>query len=280
MPTKQIYTLKESHFDGYLKINNYLGDIKGFKSVNIIRRDKNYGAPKNLSHGISDIFKHYHTIIMSEDDNVFSHDFLRFVNLGLEVYQDRGDIFSINGYTDPIDIPETYQRDVYLWVGFAAWGCGIWKEKWEKIICPEDVAFENVQRFLYNIRGVIELNKIANHYIPALLLMLKQNCVHGDGYICLYQFINNMYSIFPTVSHVRNMGNDGSGINCGIMENDIYKEQEIYTGSGSYELPFDIKPTKEINRILRAHWKTSYKSQFKIAAKLLLMKARLYNPSK
>jgi hypothetical protein len=272
------YPFKESHFDGYQKIKNYIGDISGFKSVNIIRRDENFGVNKNMSDAMSDIFEHYDTMIISEDDNVFAPDFIRFVNLGLEVYKDREDIFSINGYTDPIDIPETYQKDVYIWAGFAAWGCGIWKEKWDKIDFSEDVLLKNVQCFLYHLDDVFKLNQIANHYIPALLLMLKQNCVHGDGYICLYQFVNNMYSIFPTISRVRNMGNDGSGINCGIMENDIYKEQEIYAGSGSYELPFDIKPDKEINYILRAHWKTSYKSQLRLAAKLLLMKARLYNP--
>lgn len=274
------YPFHESQIDGYQKIKDDISNIAGFKSVSIMSRDVNYGAPKNVSHGIREIFKKHDKVIISEDDNVFSQNFLEFVNLGLAVYKDRKDIFSINGYTDPIDIPKTYEDDVYLWLGFAAWGCGLWKEKWEKIICPDDVVMKNVRTFLNNIIDVIRLNRIANHYVPALLLMLEQNTVHGDGYICLYQFNNNMKSIFPTISHVRNMGNDGSGINCGTLENDIYREQRIYSGSGPYELPRDIKPNKEINRLLLEHWKRSYKSQLSIIANLLLMKFGLYDPSK
>jgi hypothetical protein len=80
-----------------------------------------------------------------------------------------------------------------------------------------------------------------------------------------------MYSVFPTVSRVRNWGLDGSGVNCGLDQNDIYKKQAIYTGTSSYELPKKIFPSKEINKILRRHYKISLMSQFKIAIKLFLL---------
>lgn len=274
------YPLTEKHWDGYRKIEKYVGDIRGFKSVNVIKRAKNYGAVKNLFDSISEMFKQYDTIILSEDDNEFSIDFLSFVNQGLEIYKERDDIFSISGYNYPVFIPENYRQDIYIWMGFSAWGVGIWKEKWAKVDFSERGGIKNVREFLINLNDVIKLNKIANHYIPALFHILKQNCLIADGYICRHQFLNKMYSVFPTLSRVRNIGHDGSGINCGFMKNDIYSSQEIYSGTGSYELPFDIQPNEEMNRILKAHFKRSFKSQSKTAAKLLLMKAGFYNPSK
>jgi hypothetical protein len=274
------YPLKDEHWNGYRNIEKYLADLRGFKSVHIIKRTINFGAAKNLFDAISMILSHYDRLILSEDDNVFSVDFLKFLNTGLDIYKDRADIFSVSGYNYPIEIPKTYPKDVYLWCGFSAWGVGIWGNKWNKVDFSEVVALKNVMSFLKNPNDVIKLNRIANHYIPALLHMLKQNRLHGDGYICMYLYINNTYSIFPTVSRVRNMGNDGSGINCNKLEQDIYKDQKIYSGTGTIELPDDIKPVIDINRLLKAHFKKSFISKVKIAVRLFIMKIGFYKPLK
>ncbi|NPU85314.1 MAG: hypothetical protein HPY65_12620 [Syntrophaceae bacterium] len=269
------YPFQEDQLEGYVKINDYIHYIHGFNSVNIIKRNKNYGPSKNVSDAASQIFEHHDRLIVSEDDNIFSSDFLRFVNLGLEVYKDREDILTVNGHTDPIDIPDIYKKDVYAWLGFCAWGNGIWKEKWNKINFSEDYAFGIIRKFLFNLTSVLKLNRIANHYVPALIHVIEQNCLYEDVYICLYQFTHNMYSIFPAVSRVRNMGHDGSGLNCGTLENDIYKGQEIYTGTGMYKMPADIKPDRLTSYLLREHWKTDCKTQIKMFKKLLLMRAAL-----
>ena len=276
----QDYPSKDNHWTGYRKIEQYIKNINGFKSVTIIRRTINFGAVKNLFEAIYEIFDKYDRLILSEDDNIFSYDFLKFVNLGLCTYNNRTDIFSINGYNYPITLPKTYQRDIYAWVGFSAWGCGIWKHKWAKIDFTTNVALKNVHGFLANFDNALNINKLASNYIPGLLNMLKSKEVHGDVYISMYQQINNMYSIFPTVSRVRNMGYDGSGVNCKMLEYDIYKNQMLYSGSDSYELPEDIKPTKEINRILKSHWKSSIKFQAKIAIKIILNNFGLHDITK
>ena len=127
------YPLKEVHWKGYNKIANYVTEIKGFKSVTIIKREVNFGVRKNTLDAREKIFKQYDRLILSEDDNVFSPDFLDFINQGLEVYKDRKDILSITGYQYPVSLPQNYKQDVYLFSGFSAWCYGIWKDKWDSI---------------------------------------------------------------------------------------------------------------------------------------------------
>ena len=127
------YPFKEEHWEGYNNICSYVERIIGFKSLTIIKRTKNLGARDNIFDARERIFNNYDRLILSEDDNTFATDFLLFINEGLEVYKNRDDIFSIIGYNFPIDIPNNYTNDVYLFNGFSAWGYGIWKEKWVKL---------------------------------------------------------------------------------------------------------------------------------------------------
>jgi len=271
------YPLIEAHWKARKEIETYIENIHGFRSVNVIKRNENFGATKNFYASLAEVFEKHDRVIFSEDDNEFSPNFLDFINKGLEKYKDNPFIFSVSGYNYPIKVPANYDSNIYSWYGFSAWGVGLWKDKWQKIDWNEDSLLENVRIFLRKFNEIIKINKIANQYISALIYMLEINKLHGDGYICMYQFLNNMYSVFPKISRVRNLGHDGTGINCGTLEYDIYKGQELYSDSCSYELPTAIKPDKEINKLLSSYFKTSYKSQIKNAAKLLLIYANLYN---
>jgi len=270
------YPLKDNHWEGYELTKAYLPSIKGFKTVNITEREKNYGAVDNSFKSMKYVFERYDKIIFSEDDNLFSSDFLSFINKGLDIYKDREDIFSINGYNYPIVIPENYQNDIYIWCGFSAWGCGTWKKKWEKV----DWHYSGLKAFLENKQNLKKLNGIRENFAPKLQRIIKTGYVPGDTLICYHQFINNMFSVFPVISRVRNTGLDGSGVHCDAIKSDIYEKQKIYTGSDSYNLPHDIKPNKEINRILKKHFSISLKSKVKTAVKLLLMKTGFYHFSK
>lgn len=271
------YPLNESHWEGYKNIRNYIRSIKGFKSVNIIQRETNFGAWKNVQDTRLQIFENNNRLILSEDDNIFSPDFLVFVNRGLDVYEDREDIYSISGYQYPLVMPKNYNQDVYLWQGYSAWGVGIWREKWKKVPWERDEAINKIKRFLKSYTSIYKHHKVANHYIPAKLKMIEQNRIHGDGYINLYQFLNNMYSVFPVISRVRNMGHDGSGIGCGYMENDIYAQQEVYSGEvGKCIMPADLQPQNEINKVLSKHFRRPLKSKIKTMGKIVLLNAGLW----
>jgi hypothetical protein len=263
------YPLHDSHKAGYKIIKKYLPSIKGFKSVIIIERDRNFGAVDNFFDLIDQVFKKYDRVIISEDDNVFSIDFLAFVNKGLEVYEKRSDIFSISGYQYPIKVPKAYKDDVYIWTGFSAWGVGIWKEKWRKVQWEKEAIFYEVNSFLKNPKSIIKHFRVANHFGPGLLSMLNKNTIHGDTYLSMYMFVNKMYSVFPAISRVRNTGHDGSGVNGGFLINNPYIEQILYNDKKSYSFDIDVKPDSVINKLVYNHFKISFKSLVKFVLKLI-----------
>jgi hypothetical protein len=265
------YPLNDSHWEGYNLIQRFIEHIGGFNSVNIIKRQSNFGAHGNIHKAMDFLFEKYETVILTEDDNFFSKDFLVYTNRCLEIYKGDESIFSVCGYNYPVAIPGSYKDEIYSWQGYSAWGVGFWRDKFLKIDWSEEVVQSNVKQFLKNYKKVFEFNGIANIYIPALMHMLINRVIHGDIYICMYQFLNNMCSVFPVVSRVRNIGNDGSGENCILLEDDVYSRQQIYVGSGNYEIPKVISPNIEINEILKKHFRLSNKIKFKCFCKLFLI---------
>jgi hypothetical protein len=271
------YPLKDSHWSGYNQICEYIPLISGFKEVIVIKREINFGPGINSDDAINFLFNTYPSIIFSEDDNIFSEDFLDFINKGLAVYEFRKDIFSISGYQYPISLPENYDHDVYIWQGYSGWGVGMWGHKWKKIPWETEKAFNVINRFLKNFKEIYNYNKVANIYVPAKLDMIYQNKIHGDGYICLYLFLKKMYTVFPVISRVRNLGHDGTGINCGFLKNDIYSQQEIYSDTfGQYTMPLDLKPQREMNEFLFKHFKKPIKLKIKTVIKIVLHNVGLW----
>jgi len=247
------YPLHDSHKAGYKIIKKYLPSIKGFKSVIIIERDRNFGAVDNFFDLIDQVFKKYDRVIISEDDNVFSIDFLAFVNKGLEVYEKRSDIFSISGYQYPIKVPKAYKDDVYIWTGFSAWGVGIWKEKWNKV----DWEYPELKIFLDDKRNIKKIKSISENYVAALKSILKTGYITGDTLISYHLIVHGLFSIFPIVSRVRNMGHDGSGVHCGYLEKDIYSAQVLNLKNNDTNFPINIEKSSKMYKSLKSHFRYS-----------------------
>jgi len=247
------YPSKESHWDGYDLIKSYLPSIKGFKTVNVIAREKNYGVIDNFFKSVEYVLERSDRFIFSEDDNVFSPDFLDYINKGLEVYKDRKDILSINGYQYPVTLPDSYDHDVYLFQGFSAWGYGTWKDRWGNI--SWDV--EELKIFLNNKKKPNKL--LSKNLIKGLNRIVETGYITGDTFVCYHQVRNNMYSVFPVVSHVINNGHDGSGIHGGNNKKvrKIYLNQSISDGTLKVDFPVELKPDQSVLNSLRKQFNVS-----------------------
>jgi hypothetical protein len=249
----------EKHISGHSKVLEYISCIKGFKEVTLFKREKNIGSSNNQFLAFEEIFKKHDRLIFTEDDNIFSPNFLDFVNQGLELFKGRDDIFSVSGYNYPIDVNPKLNPGYYLWTGFAAWGVGLWKVKWQKL---------NLSTIL-NIKDILnpffikKLNSVAGHYFPALLSAIETQHKPDDVLICYYLTKNNLKSVFPTLSKVQNHGNDGGGEHKNI--DNKYKNQLIDNNK-----LFDLKiiegyeDNREINLHLKKHFKKKFKTKIKI----------------
>lgn len=214
-----------------ISIKKYISKIKGFKKVNLIQRDENYGAVDNFNLARNEVFLNYDTIIITEDDNVFSPHFLSYMNKGLELYKSNKDIFAICGYLEPVilkTIDDTFSRQ-----GFTSNGYGVWKNKYQKmensnfLIVNERLSFINFQKMI---------DSMGYHVVSGLIYSEKMKYFLLDYYICYYLYKKSMRCIFPKLSLVRNIGQDGSGMHSGtnhkLQNQDIYeKEINMHTNS-------------------------------------------------
>ena len=237
------YPLKEAHWEGYELIKAYLPNIKGFKTVNVIEREKNYGAVDNYLKSLSYVFERYDRLIFSEDDNEFSPNFLDYINKGLEVYEKRHDIFSITGYNSPFPMPGWYNHDAYLRTGFTAWGVGIWREKWNQI----NWTLDNFNTMYEKKENLKEIKKNYQRYIGVINKIRDTKKILGDGFIFLHMLDKGLFSVYPVKTRVKNTGHDGSGVNCG-NNGTIYLNQAVYEGEGEPYLPYDLKLDKNLTK--------------------------------
>ena len=266
------YPLTESHRDGYRKINEYLPTIKRFKSVNIIRREKNFGASGNIADARKTIFEKYDRMILSEDDNEFSPNFLDYINKGLTKFENKTNIFAICGYLYPVKIPKDYKHDYFFYKGFSAWGYGIWRNRHENM----SFKTEDLKVFLMNLSNV---KKLVRKSYPHLLgyvnhVISKKPFVGGDGYIDMDLIKTNRYCLFPTISKVRNHGHDGSGVNCGLSDNDIYVKQVIDKKEKFIFANNICGEDKEVNKAMNTNFKISFLKKCKCLIKYCLFRIK------
>ncbi len=262
------YPANDSHREGYNKIKEYLNEILGFKSVNIIKRDKNFGATQNFTDASEQIFQKYDRIIFSEDDNEFSPNFLDYINKGLDKFENDPRVIAICGYIYPFEKSINSEYKYFYGKAFSAWGYGSWKNK---PLHSEPYSSSELNIFL---KSRFIKNKIKYYDERKLYLIkdyLKYNInPYGDRSVVIDILVNDKYCIFPTLSKVRNYGHDGSGIHCGIMNNDIYELQNI-----DDDLIFDYYPETPIDDkyfmdLLRDHFKLSFKTKIKKNIKYIL----------
>ena len=105
------------------EVRAFIKSIQGFKKINIIEREKNWGLANSIIDGVTSIINEYGKIIVLEDDLVTSPYFLRFMNHNLDLYSGDDQVASIHGYVYPInDLPE-----VFFLKGADCWG---WQLNW------------------------------------------------------------------------------------------------------------------------------------------------------
>ncbi len=109
-----------------VEVRNYLQTIRGFKSVRIIERERNYGLAANITSGVTEVVNECGRAIVLEDDLVTSPYFLQYMNDGLNRFETDDRVISIHGYCYPVpDLP-----NAFFLRGADCLGWGTWKQMW------------------------------------------------------------------------------------------------------------------------------------------------------
>lgn len=193
---------------GVNETRQYLKTVTGFKSIQIIERESNYGLGNSIIDGVSKIVSEYGRVIVLEDDLLTSPYFLRFMNESLNKYENTDDVISVHGYVYPIkeELPENF-----FLIHTDSLGWGTWKRAW-KFFNP------NGQEIL----DQIEQKKISKEFnfnssYDFIKMLKKQIKKENNSWAIRWYgsaFLANKLSLFPQKSLVFHNGGDNTGTNC------------------------------------------------------------------
>ena len=222
------YPPSEKYVEGYKRICEYFHSTKidGFNSVHVFFQEKNLG-PNDNYYFLENIIKtEYEFYIFSEDDNIFSKNFLEYMNFYLEKYKDDDSIYSVCGHSIPVKWNTKEEKIIINRSILSAYGYGKWIKKEEEC---NSFTISELKRYMRNPYASWQLFKFSkkhfcdainaargNHY---LILNSQKELVYMDITRSIYLTLKNKYVIMSTVSKVRNMGYDGSGVNCSTTKN-------------------------------------------------------------
>jgi hypothetical protein len=191
-------------------VREYLPKIAGFKTIEIIEREKNLGVDYNIINGIQWMAAKYPQFIIVEDDLVVKEGFLRFLNASLDFYKDNPEVLTITGFSFVEKIPNTYPYSGYFAKRTCPWGWATWSSK------IKDVDWEIADRddFLQSRKIQKKFNAWGSDRSRMLLQTLRGKVRAWDIRLDYYQFKHESCTLYPTVGLVENIGfNDDDASN-------------------------------------------------------------------
>jgi len=202
------------------EVRAYIKTISGFKSISIIERNTNFGLSKSIIDGVSYVLDRSKKIIVLEDDMVTSSFFLKFMNEGLDFYENESLVASIHGHS----LPGNYGSSTFFLRGADCWGWATWEDRWSM--------FESNGEKLYESLSNKKLLKEFNYNSPGLFsgMLLDQIKGNNDSWAIRWHasvFLEKKLTLNPEFSLLKNIGNDGSGVHC---ENNNEHDISLYHG--------------------------------------------------
>jgi glycosyltransferase involved in cell wall biosynthesis len=192
------------------KIRTYIRTIKGFKKINIIERNTNYGLANNIISGVSEIIDQYEKVIVLEDDLITSSNFLCYMNEALEHYSKIDHVFSISGFTNLLPSLPNLQQDTYLSCRPSSWGWATWKDRW----ITTDWELIDFSSFIQDKNACKKFNQGGSD----MTNMLKDYIAGKNNSWAIRwaytMFKQNKYCIYPTKSKVDNTGFGAGATHC------------------------------------------------------------------
>jgi hypothetical protein len=192
-------------------VRKFCSEISGFKKVHLLCQTEN-NYKKNMTDARTIPLREHGKMIRLEDDNIVSPEFLKYMNEALDYYEKEPTVLGVSGYSPPISQEKYTEKDVYLSKIYSTWGHGTWANKSFLEFCLEsapyrDMLANDMQRKVRSFHPSLDraLKKIdeGSHYAP-------------DQMLTYFLIKNDQFQVKPVKSLVKNIGHDGSGINCGV----------------------------------------------------------------
>lgn len=192
-----------------MAVRKYLSEFAGssrFHSVKLCFADQHRGLAASVIKGVSEVMDQYGKVIVTEDDLVSHCNYLTYMNECLERYQNDERIWSISGYSYPLE----GNRDtdsVYFTYRGSSWGWGTWKDRWDTV----DWEMKDYSGLPWNLKRMKSLN-LAGRDLYMMLRNQKKGVIDSWAVRWVFeQTRNRRLTVYPAHSFLYNIGLDGSG---------------------------------------------------------------------
>ena len=181
---------------------------KWCKEVIIRESDKNKGLANSIIDATTEIVDTYGKVITLEDDVIAGRFFLKYMNEGLDLYQEENNVFMISGYNFPVQKFRKRNSSFFLrYMTSQAWAT--WKRAWtrfdrdaigyEQLKLNEKLRREFNLNDSYNFSGLME-DQMEKKIVDSWAIRFYWTLFNNQGLI-----------LYPDQSLIKNIGWDGSG---------------------------------------------------------------------
>ena len=249
------------------QVRAYVRSVDGFKSVQVIEREKNHGLANSIIDGVTKLCDDYGRVIVLEDDLVVAPTFLNYMNEALAKYQDNEKVMQISGYMFPIN-PLPMNSALFL-PFVTSWGWATWKRAW-RYFDPMSSAYKILEQDR-DLRYRFDMN---GNY-PYFKMLTAQLNNEVDSWAIRWNlsiFMRQGLILYPSQSFVRNEGFDGTGIHCA----DIEIEQPALQAYQYLQFPSEVAIDKNGQKAVHDYFSLR-KNSWKKRLKTLIMKIFIRN---
>lgn len=205
-----------------------------FKSMTLNISEKNKGLAGSIIGGVGEIIEKYGRVIVVEDDSVSAKNFLSFMNNALDFYKDDPEIWSVGGYTVPMELPKDYGHSVIKTRRSSSYAWATWEDRWDKI----DWSVSDYNSFKKSFSERRRFNQWGSDRSGMLDNQMNGNINSWAIRFDYAMFGNDMYNIVPVQSLIQSIGRDGSGTH----DTDKSKKDDFFAAKLSDE---ELKITPE-----------------------------------
>ena len=168
-----------------------------------LMRNKHIGLARSIVSAVDKTLAQYESVVVLEDDCVPSPWFMGFMEECLERYANRPEVMAVTGYT-----PTAAESDVYFSPRMETWGWGTWGRAWT--LYERDVA----DAYRRAVDKGVDLEQGGSDLPGYMRQAIEGKDVWSAGWQ-LAAYLNGGLCAYPTRSHIRNIGLDGTGAHCG-----------------------------------------------------------------
>ncbi len=197
------------------EVREIIKNIEGFKSVEIIERESNYGLANSIIEGVTRLNSEYGKVIVFEDDLMSSPYTLQYFNEALKKYEVESRVMHICAYMYPLKcaakLPQTF-----FYRASGSWGLATWQRAWDFFEPDIDklmAQFDSQKINDFSIDRTMNFWKQMNEFKRG-----KNNSWAIRWYASI--FLNKGLTLNVASSLIDNIGHDGSGVHSG--KNNMY----------------------------------------------------------